>query len=110
MSNTLRLELDLPGSFQTDPIDALSALAAQRSLAPAISLHPVVTKVVVSAALWFLAVTWLNFTGGPEIGASLAVATGFFVMVFTLILAAATSALTPSVRVKSTPDEASEHR
>lgn len=41
----------------------------------------------VSAAVWFLAVIWLNFTGGAEVDLALAVATGVFVGFLTLLLA-----------------------
>ena len=42
-----------------------------------------------SAVVWFLAVAWFDFSGGPEVDLNLAVVTGFFVMFFTLFLLAA---------------------
>jgi hypothetical protein len=49
-------------------------------------VHPVVIKVALSAVVWFLALTWLDFTGGVEVDLDLAVITGFFVAFFTLLL------------------------
>jgi hypothetical protein len=56
---------------------------------PTTGVHPVAIKIALSAVVWFLAVTWLNFTGGVEVDFALAVVTGFFVMFFTLLLLAA---------------------
>jgi hypothetical protein len=53
---------------------------------PITGVHPVVIKVALSAVVWFLAVTWLDFTGSGEVDFYLAVATGFFVAFFTLLL------------------------
>ena len=53
---------------------------------PPTGVHPVVIKVALSAAAWFIAVTWLNFAAGIEVDFDLAVVTGFFVMFFTLFL------------------------
>src|SRR5688572_8794835 len=52
-------------------------------------VHPAVIKIAMSAVVWFLAVAWLDFMGGPEVDTALAVSTGFFVMFFTLLLVAA---------------------
>jgi hypothetical protein len=49
-------------------------------------VHPVAIKVALSAVVWFLAVIWLDFTGGVEVDLDLAVVTGFFVAFFTLLL------------------------
>jgi hypothetical protein len=49
-------------------------------------VHPAVIKIALSAVAWFLAVAWLDFSGGPEVDLVLAVVTGFFIMFFTLIL------------------------
>jgi hypothetical protein len=57
-----------------------------RTLPPKTGVHPVVIKVALSAVVWFLAVTWLDFTGGVEVDLDLAVVTGLFVAFFTLLL------------------------
>jgi hypothetical protein len=51
--------------------------------------HPAVIKIALSAVAWFLAVAWLDFSGGPEVDLVLAVVTGLFIMFFTLFLATA---------------------
>ena len=48
-------------------------------------VHPAVIKIAMSAVVWFLAVAWLDFMGGPEVDTALAVSTGFFVMFFTRV-------------------------
>jgi len=62
---------------------------ADPALLPIIGVHPAVIKIAMSAVVWFLAVAWFDFSGGPEVDLSLAVVTGFFVMFFTLFLLAA---------------------
>src|SRR5262249_36607197 len=64
-------------------------LESETALSPIIGVHPAVIKIAISAAVWFLAVAWLDFSGGPEVNINLAVVTGFFVMFFTLFLMAA---------------------
>ena len=56
-------------------------------------VHPAVIKVALSAVVWFLAVAWLDFSGGHEVDLSLAVVTGFFVIFFTLFLVTASMAV-----------------
>ena len=56
-------------------------------------VHPVAIKVGLSAVVWFLAVTWLNFARGTEVDLTLTIVTGFFVMYLTLFLAAASMAV-----------------
>jgi hypothetical protein len=58
----------------------------KRALLPTTGVHPAVIKIALSAIVWLLAVTWLNFTGGVEVDFALAVVTGFFVVFFTLLL------------------------
>jgi hypothetical protein len=60
-----------------------------RALAATTGVHPAVIEIALSAVMWFLAVAWLNFTGGPEVDMVLVIVTGFFVMFFTLFLLAA---------------------
>src|SRR6476469_4687158 len=59
------------------------------ALLPVTGVHPAVIKIAMSAVVWFLAVAWFDFSGGPEVDLNLAVVTGFFVMFFTLFLLAA---------------------
>lgn len=47
----------------------------------------------VSAVVWFLAVMWLNFTGAAEVNMALAVATGVFVGLLTLLLAVSSAVI-----------------
>jgi hypothetical protein len=70
-----------------DPVEV------QPAPAPITGVHPAVIKVALSAVVWFLAVAWLNFSGGPEVNFTLAIMTGFFVMFFTLLLVAASIAV-----------------
>ena len=52
-------------------------------------VHPVVFQIGLSAAVWFVAVSWLYFAWGRHVDLDLAVTTGFFIMFFTLFLVAA---------------------
>ena len=61
-------------------------LESELALLPITGVHPAVIKIALSAVVWFLAVAWLDFSGGPEVDLDLAVVTGFFVMFFTLFL------------------------
>jgi hypothetical protein len=61
-------------------------LESEPALLPITGVHPAVIKIALSAVVWFLAVAWLDFSGGPEVDLDLAVVTGFFVMFFTLFL------------------------
>ena len=64
-------------------------LESDLALLPVTGVHPAVIKIAMSAVVWFLAVAWFDFSGGPEVDLNLAVVTGFFVMFFTLFLLAA---------------------
>jgi hypothetical protein len=66
---------------------------SREDIAPTTGVHPVVIKVALSAVAWFLAVTWLNFSGAPEVDLQLAVVSGFFVVFFTLLLTAVSMAV-----------------
>ena len=68
---------------------AARTLESDPALLPTTGVHPAVIKIAMSAVVWFLAVAWFDFSGGPEIDLTLAVITGFFVMFFTLFLLAA---------------------
>jgi hypothetical protein len=54
------------------------------------SVHPIVVEIAVAAAIWFVAVTWLDFARGPGVDLDLAVVTLFFVIFFALFLLTAT--------------------
>ena len=69
--------------------DAPRTLEFEPALLPITGVHPAVIKIAMSAVVWFLAVAWLDFSGGPEVDLTLAVVTGLFVMFFTLFLLAA---------------------
>ena len=69
--------------------DAPREVEPEPALLPITGVHPAVIKIAMSAVVWFLAVAWFDFSGGPEIDLTLAVITGFFVMFFTLFLMAA---------------------
>ena len=69
---------------------AARTLESDLALLPVTGVHPAVIKIAMSAVVWFLAVAWFDFSGGPEVDLNLAVVTGFFVMFFTLFLLAAT--------------------
>ena len=51
-----------------------------------IGVHPIVIKIAVGAAVWFVAISWLAFAWGPEIDYLLVIVTLFFVIFFTLFL------------------------
>lgn len=59
---------------------------AARTEASEAGVHPMVVKVALGAALWFLFVTWLSFAWGPEIDYLLVIVTLFFGFFFTLFL------------------------
>ena len=69
--------------------DAPRTVEPESALLPITGVHPAVIKIAMSAVVWFLAVAWFDFSGGPEVDLNLAVVTGFFVMFFTLFLMAA---------------------
>jgi hypothetical protein len=56
-------------------------------------VHRVVPEIAVGAALWFIAMAWLDFARGGEIDYLLAIATLFFVIFFTLFLLTASYTL-----------------
>ena len=72
-------------SSEAVPLDRSSFLKTGVGLA--------LVKIALSAVAWFLAVAWLDFSGGPHVDLVLAIVTGFFVMLFTLLLVAASMAI-----------------
>jgi hypothetical protein len=85
----------LKSNFESVPwppqgrVERTSRFPEEPALLPMTGVHPAVIKIAMSAVVWFLAVAWLDFSGGPEVDLNLAVVTGFFVMFFTLFLLAA---------------------
>ena len=51
-----------------------------------IGVHPIVIKIAVGAAVWFVATSWLAFAWDPEIDYLLVIVTLFFAIFFTLFL------------------------
>ena len=49
-----------------------------------------VVEVAFSGVVWFVAVVWLNFVGGPQLGLTVVIVVGMFVMLLTLLLLAIT--------------------
>ena len=68
----------------TPPLDL-----PKQALLPVTGVHPAVIKIALSAVAWFLAVAWLDFSGGPEVDLLLAVVASLFIMFFTLFLVTA---------------------
>jgi hypothetical protein len=85
----------LKSNFETVPcpprgrVEGMSRFPEKPALLPITGVHSAVIKIALSAVVWFLAVAWFDFSGGPEVDLNLAVVTGFFVMFFTLFLLAA---------------------
>ena len=50
------------------------------------SQHAIGVQVALSGVAWFLAVTWLNFAGGPTLKLPITIVSGMLVMLFTLFL------------------------
>jgi hypothetical protein len=66
---------------------------SERGLSSLTGVHAAVVKIVLSAVVWFLAVAWLDFSGGPQVDPVLTVVTGFFIMFLTLLLLAASTVI-----------------
>jgi hypothetical protein len=49
-------------------------------------VHPIVSKIVVGAAIWFIVVTWFSFAKDSETDFYLAIVILFFAIFFTLFL------------------------
>ena len=58
-----------------------------------IGVHPIVIKIAVGAAVWFVAISWLAFAWGPEIDYLLVIVTLFFAIFLTLFLLTASFSL-----------------
>jgi hypothetical protein len=56
-------------------------------------VHPISVEIVLAAALWFLAVTWVSFARGGEVDLDLVVVTFFFAFFFALFLLTASYAI-----------------
>jgi len=79
---------------QLVPTGEPGAGSAESMKASEAGVHPIITKIAIGAAVWFLAVTWLAFAWGGETDFLLAIVILFFAMFFTLFL------LTASYSVK----------
>jgi hypothetical protein len=53
---------------------------------PSINPMSPAVAIVLSGVAWFLAVSWLNFVGGPRLDLPVAIVSGIPVMLFTLLL------------------------
>ena len=51
--------------------DAPRAVEPEPALLPITGVHPAVIKIAMSAVVWFLAVAWFDFSGGPEVDLNL---------------------------------------
>jgi hypothetical protein len=60
----------------------------QRPYVRTIGLQAV--EVAFSGVAWFVAVLWLNFVGGPQLGLTVVIVVGMLVMLLTLLLLAIT--------------------
>ena len=88
--HTLRSNFDTALLPRRSRVEGTSRLVESKpAFLPVAGVHPAVVKIAMSAVVWFLAVAWFDFSGGPEVDLNLAVVTGFFVMFFTLFLLAA---------------------
>lgn len=72
---------------------------------PTMGAQSIFIQVGLSAAIWFLAVMWLNFVGGADVDLAQAVGTGLFVILLTLFLVTVSMAITE--RRQSEPTHAS---
>jgi hypothetical protein len=67
--------------------DAAATEAGQRGTqAREVGVHPIVVKIAVGAALWFLAVVWLAFATKGGVRLDLAIVVLFFAIFFTVFL------------------------
>jgi hypothetical protein len=71
----------LPTDISTGAPEASSA---ESMTAAEAGVHPIVARIAVAAAVWFLAVTWISFAWGGETDYLLAIVSLFFVMFFGL--------------------------
>jgi hypothetical protein len=62
---------------------------SRRSLPSLTGVDAAIVKIPLSAVVWFLAVAWLDFSGGPQVDPVPTVVSGFFIMFLTLLLLAA---------------------
>jgi hypothetical protein len=68
-------------------------LEQQHAVPRITGMHPFVIRSALSGVAWFLAVAWLDFSGGPKVGLAQAVMIGLFVMYLTLFLLTASARL-----------------
>jgi hypothetical protein len=101
-------EATLPGkgaSLFAQAIPYASRGPAVSDLAPT-GIQPILVQVVLGAMFWFLAVEWLYFAWGRHVDFDLAIASGLFVMLLTLLLLVAPVAVSdPPASDAGTEDE-----
>jgi hypothetical protein len=61
-------------------------IRAPTQFRPSINPMSPAVAIVLSGVAWFLAVSWLNFVGGPRLDLPVAIVSGIPVMLFTLLL------------------------
>jgi hypothetical protein len=61
-------------------------IRAPTQFRPSINPMSPAVAIVLSGVAWFLAVSWLNFVGGPRLDLPAAIVSGIPVMLFTLLL------------------------
>jgi hypothetical protein len=69
---------------QAGEVEASSAESMQQGRE--VGVHPIVVKIAIGAALWFLAVVWLAFAGKGGVKLDLVIVVLFFAIFFTLFL------------------------
>jgi hypothetical protein len=74
----------------------MTSPATSRGGGSKFGVHPLVIEIALAPIVWFIAVSWLYFAWNGHIDLDLGVATGFFVMFFTLLLGTASYATKPS--------------
>src|SRR6266536_394522 len=92
-TQALRSSFDDAAVAQADNEVLREWLQRERLAPPTTGVHPFVIQISLSGVIWFLAVAWLDFSGGPGVDLALAVVLGFFVMYFTLFLLTASMAV-----------------
>src|SRR5215813_4275938 len=80
-----RIERDVSSSRLLDSEEPQQTSQPQQTAAET-GVHPIVIKIAVGAAVWFVVTSWLAFAWGPEIDYLLVIVTLFFAIFFTLFL------------------------
>ena len=80
-----RIERDVSSSQLLDSEEPQQTSQPQQTAAET-GVHPIVIKIAVAAAVWFVVTSWLAFAWGPEIDYLLVIVTLIFAIFFTLFL------------------------